>query len=107
MVSVSAPGVQMEPPDKSCCFFSFSLLLSGLVPSFLYSFSLSLCLYPAVQIRVGDVNDVQLVQLIPNTAYTISLYALHGEAASDALVDQGVTCMCILSQRANGSHSSS
>ncbi|XP_076612407.1 collagen alpha-1(XII) chain isoform X2 [Chaetodon auriga] len=44
------------------------------------------------EVRVGgDVTDVQLVQLIPNTAYTISLFALHGEAASDPLEGTGVT----------------
>uniref|UniRef100_A0A671LIT2 Collagen alpha-1(XII) chain-like n=1 Tax=Sinocyclocheilus anshuiensis TaxID=1608454 RepID=A0A671LIT2_9TELE len=42
--------------------------------------------------RVGaDVNDVQLLQLLPNTAYSISLFALHGEAASEPLIDRGVT----------------
>ncbi|XP_034073276.1 LOW QUALITY PROTEIN: collagen alpha-1(XII) chain-like [Gymnodraco acuticeps] len=44
------------------------------------------------EIRVGgEVTDVQLVQLTPNTAYSISLYALYGEAASDALEGTGVT----------------
>ncbi|XP_066534099.1 collagen alpha-1(XII) chain isoform X2 [Hoplias malabaricus] len=44
------------------------------------------------EMRVGaDVNDVQLVELIPNTAYTLSLFALHGDATSDPLIDQGVT----------------
>ncbi|XP_041814167.1 collagen alpha-1(XII) chain [Chelmon rostratus] len=44
------------------------------------------------EVRVGgDVTNVQLVQLIPNTAYTISLFALHGEAASDPLEGVGVT----------------
>uniref|UniRef100_A0A672NV39 Collagen type XII alpha 1 chain n=1 Tax=Sinocyclocheilus grahami TaxID=75366 RepID=A0A672NV39_SINGR len=45
-----------------------------------------------VSMRVGaDVNDVQLLQLLPNTAYSISLFALHGEAASKPLIDRGVT----------------
>ncbi|KAI4799831.1 hypothetical protein KUCAC02_016631, partial [Chaenocephalus aceratus] len=39
----------------------------------------------------GEVTDVQLVQLTPSTAYSISLYALYGEAASDALEGTGVT----------------
>uniref|UniRef100_A0A8C2FM79 Collagen alpha-1(XII) chain n=1 Tax=Cyprinus carpio TaxID=7962 RepID=A0A8C2FM79_CYPCA len=39
----------------------------------------------------ADVNDVQLLQLLPNTAYSISLFALHGEAASEPLIDRGVT----------------
>ncbi|KAL0967290.1 hypothetical protein UPYG_G00250360 [Umbra pygmaea] len=43
-------------------------------------------------VRVGgDVNDVQLQDLIPNTAYSISLLALYGEDASEPLVDEGVT----------------
>ncbi|XP_059208525.1 collagen alpha-1(XII) chain [Centropristis striata] len=44
------------------------------------------------EIRVGgDVTDVQLVKLIPNTAYSLSLFALHGESASEPLTQQGVT----------------
>ncbi|XP_039638765.1 collagen alpha-1(XII) chain isoform X1 [Perca fluviatilis] len=44
------------------------------------------------EVRVGGaVTSVQLVELIPSTAYTISLYALHGEAASDPLEGRGVT----------------
>uniref|UniRef100_A0A4W6EWK5 Collagen alpha-1(XII) chain n=1 Tax=Lates calcarifer TaxID=8187 RepID=A0A4W6EWK5_LATCA len=44
------------------------------------------------EVRVGgDVTSVQLEDLIPNTAYSITLYALHGEAASDPLEGQGVT----------------
>ncbi|XP_054652752.1 collagen alpha-1(XII) chain isoform X3 [Dunckerocampus dactyliophorus] len=44
------------------------------------------------EIRVGsDTTDVQLVKLIPNTAYSLSLFALHGESASQPLTQQGVT----------------
>ncbi|XP_076874166.1 collagen alpha-1(XII) chain isoform X2 [Brachyhypopomus gauderio] len=39
----------------------------------------------------ADASDVQLQQLVPDTAYKLSLFALHGEAASEPLVDQGVT----------------
>lgn len=47
-----------------------------------------------LQIRVGgDTTDVQLVKLLPNTAYTLSLFALHGESASEPLTEQGVTSM--------------
>ena len=42
--------------------------------------------------RVGDVDTVQLTGLTPNTAYAITLYALHGEAASDPQEGTGVTC---------------
>uniref|UniRef100_A0A8C9ZS57 Collagen alpha-1(XII) chain n=1 Tax=Sander lucioperca TaxID=283035 RepID=A0A8C9ZS57_SANLU len=44
------------------------------------------------EVRVGgDITNVQLVELIPSTAYTITLYALHGEATSDPLEGRGVT----------------
>ncbi|XP_074540734.1 collagen alpha-1(XII) chain isoform X2 [Halichoeres trimaculatus] len=44
------------------------------------------------EVRVGgDVTNVQLEKLIPNTAYAIRLYALHGEAASEPLEGTGVT----------------
>ncbi|XP_067337696.1 collagen alpha-1(XII) chain isoform X3 [Channa argus] len=44
------------------------------------------------EVRVGgDVTAVQLVQLIPNTAYSISVHAMHDEVASDALEGRGVT----------------
>ncbi|XP_076834640.1 collagen alpha-1(XII) chain isoform X2 [Brachyhypopomus gauderio] len=39
----------------------------------------------------AKVTDVQLKNLFPNTAYSISIYALHGDSASDPLADQGVT----------------
>uniref|UniRef100_A0A8D3DBE3 Collagen alpha-1(XII) chain n=1 Tax=Scophthalmus maximus TaxID=52904 RepID=A0A8D3DBE3_SCOMX len=39
------------------------------------------------EIRVGgDTTDVQLVKLLPDTAYTLSLFALHGESASELRV---------------------
>ncbi|XP_031703091.1 collagen alpha-1(XII) chain isoform X1 [Anarrhichthys ocellatus] len=44
------------------------------------------------EIRVGgDTTEVQLVELLPNTAYSLSLFALHGESASEPLTKQGVT----------------
>ncbi|XP_018553321.1 LOW QUALITY PROTEIN: collagen alpha-1(XII) chain [Lates calcarifer] len=44
------------------------------------------------EIRVGgETTEVQLVKLLPNTAYTLSLFALHGESASEPLTKQGVT----------------
>uniref|UniRef100_A0A8C1JPH5 Collagen alpha-1(XII) chain n=1 Tax=Cyprinus carpio TaxID=7962 RepID=A0A8C1JPH5_CYPCA len=46
-----------------------------------------------IEVRAFDaeMNDVQLMQLLPNMAYSISLFALHGEAASEPLIDRGVT----------------
>ncbi|XP_018587674.1 collagen alpha-1(XII) chain isoform X3 [Scleropages formosus] len=44
------------------------------------------------ELSVGsDVTTVLLENLIPNTAYTLSIFALHGGATSDPLSDQGVT----------------
>uniref|UniRef100_A0A672IQR9 Collagen alpha-1(XII) chain n=1 Tax=Salarias fasciatus TaxID=181472 RepID=A0A672IQR9_SALFA len=44
------------------------------------------------EMRVGgDTTEVQLKKLLPNTAYTLSLFALHGESASEPLTKQGVT----------------
>ncbi|XP_056282175.1 collagen alpha-1(XII) chain isoform X2 [Pseudoliparis swirei] len=44
------------------------------------------------EIRVGgDTTDVQLVKLLPDTAYSLSLLALHGESPSEPLTKQGVT----------------
>ncbi|XP_052009198.1 collagen alpha-1(XII) chain-like isoform X2 [Xyrauchen texanus] len=39
----------------------------------------------------GKVTDVQLKNLHPNTAYSIFIFALHGDTASEPLADQGVT----------------
>ncbi|ROL42797.1 Collagen alpha-1(XII) chain [Anabarilius grahami] len=39
----------------------------------------------------GTVTDVQLKKLRPNTAYSVSVFSLHGDYASDPLTDQGVT----------------
>ncbi|XP_035811889.2 collagen alpha-1(XII) chain isoform X3 [Amphiprion ocellaris] len=44
------------------------------------------------EVRVaGDVTSTQLVQLIPNTAYSITIYALYDETASEPLEGRGVT----------------
>ncbi|MED6265181.1 hypothetical protein CHARACLAT_022840, partial [Characodon lateralis] len=44
------------------------------------------------EVRVaGGVTNTQLVELIPNTEYSITLLALHGESTSDSLEGRGVT----------------
>ncbi|XP_041661141.1 collagen alpha-1(XII) chain isoform X2 [Cheilinus undulatus] len=44
------------------------------------------------EVRVGgDVTNVLLEKLIPNTAYALELFAIHGESASDPQEGTGVT----------------
>ncbi|XP_047429514.1 collagen alpha-1(XII) chain-like [Mugil cephalus] len=44
------------------------------------------------EVRVGgDQTSTQLTELIPDTAYGITIYALYGEAASDPLEGNGAT----------------
>ncbi|KAM9435215.1 collagen alpha-1(XII) chain isoform 2-T2 [Clarias gariepinus] len=38
-----------------------------------------------------NVDDVQLLELLPNTEYAVTLFALHGNARSAPIIDQGVT----------------
>uniref|UniRef100_A0A671YA19 Collagen alpha-1(XII) chain n=1 Tax=Sparus aurata TaxID=8175 RepID=A0A671YA19_SPAAU len=51
---------------------------------------------PTLEQEVRDIlgktlRKQSLVKLLPNTAYTLSLFALHGESASEPLTKQGVT----------------
>lgn len=85
-------SVQLKQHNKNPFSHVLSHLLSNLNPHP----SVSVLVFPSLplQERVGgDVSSIQLVQLIPITEYSISLYALHGEAASDPLEGTGVTCM--------------
>nr|XP_015825821.2 collagen alpha-1(XII) chain isoform X3 [Nothobranchius furzeri] len=43
-----------------------------------------------LRVKAGT-TDVQLTKLLPNTAYSLSLFALYGESASEPLTKQGVT----------------
>ncbi|XP_077409700.1 collagen alpha-1(XII) chain isoform X3 [Vanacampus margaritifer] len=44
------------------------------------------------EVRVrADVSDIQLGQLLPNTAYSVSVLAQHGEAVSQPMKSTGVT----------------
>lgn len=46
-----------------------------------------------LQVRVGsDITNVQLERLTPETEYSITVYALDGEAVSEPLEGRGVTC---------------
>ncbi|KAF5892201.1 collagen alpha-1(XII) chain-like isoform X3, partial [Clarias magur] len=42
------------------------------------------------EIRVVE-NDVQLLELLPNTEYSLTLFALYGNDRSGPIIDQGVT----------------
>ncbi|KAL4624073.1 collagen alpha-1(XII) chain-like isoform X2 [Arapaima gigas] len=49
--------------------------------------------FPQRELTVGsDVTTALLENLIPNTAYTLSIFALHSAGSSDPVSDQGVTC---------------